>query len=166
MLYLQQKFNSTHNWFNISQMKRDSLVLLGWDPDGHAWKNGRMPTSYGRPWSELTVREREAATFLGYTKSIWESCESASDSPCLKRLEHIENTQRTWVWEELLPGTRALLVDLGWQSRTWFEGETPAIMKLPWLDLTDMQRSAARILGYSQDTWRRCPDATCLDRFD
>lgn len=163
--YLEAKYNETRAWTNFTQMKRDNMVLLGWHPDGVSWKDGRKPVSYGRPWSELTVREREAAQFLSYDAKIWESCEADKASPCLHRLEHIENKQRRWVWEQLLPGTQERLADLGWQSRTWFEGETPAVMKSPWLGLTSMQKSAARILGYSQDTFRSCPDATCLDRF-
>jgi len=165
MLHLHTKFNESRAWFNMTQMKRDNLVLLGYDPDGNSWKAGRKPNSFGRPWSELTVREREAAHFLGYSHKLWESCEMVSDSPCLKRLEYLEINQRKWVWERLLAGTRERLTDMGWQTRTWFEGETPAIMKAPWMGLTNMQRSAARILGYSQDTFRGCPDATCLDRF-
>lgn len=165
MIYLESKFNETQPWANITQMKRDNLVLLGYDPDGNSWKAGRKPPSYGRPWAELTVREREAALFLGFTAQTWEKCEKDMDSPCLKRLEHIEVKMRTWVWEQQLYGTRERLSDLGWQSRTWFEGETPAVMKQPWMGLTSMQRSSARILGYSQDTFRGCPDATCLDRF-
>jgi len=165
MAYLESKFNNTRTWMNITQMQRDNLVLLGYDPDGNAWKSGRSPASFGRPWSELTVRERDAAMFLSYDMKIWENCEKATDSPCLQRLEHLEAKQGTYVWEALKAGTRERLGDLGWQSRTWFEGDTPAVMKAEWLGLTSMQRSAARILGYSQDTWKSCPDATCLDRF-
>lgn len=165
MLYLHGKFNQSSPWVNISAMKRANLVLLGWDPDGNSWRAGRKPASYGRPWSELTVRERESATFLGYNSKLWHNCEGVADSPCLDRLEYLETQQRSWVWEEVFPGIRELLTDLGWQSRTWFEGEIPAVMKAEWLGLTNMQRSSARILGYTQDTWRRCPDATCLDRF-
>lgn len=165
MKYLESVYNYSTPWFNYTQMKRNNLVLLGWHPEGVSWKTGRTPASYGRPWSELTVREREAAAFLKYDAKLWETCEKATDSPCLLRLEHLETKMRTWVWEEILPGLRERLGDMGWQSRTWFEGETPAVMKAPWLGLTGMQRASARIIGYTQDTFRGCPDATCLDRF-
>jgi len=164
-IYLENKYNFSRPWQNITQLKRDKLVLLGYDPDGTAWANGRKPPSFGRAWSELTYNEREAAKFLGYSSKVWENCEGVYDSPCLDRLWHVELTQRDWVWEELRPGVQELLTDLGWQSRTWFEKETPAVMKAPWLGLTNLQRSAARTLGYSQDTFRGCPMATCLERF-
>jgi hypothetical protein len=145
------------------------MVTLGWDPDGVAWVAGRFPSTYGRPWVELTPNEIQAARFLGYTSQTWESCNNVIDSPCLDRLEYVEKEQRTWIWEQVKPGTRELLTDLGWTDKTWYDGEEPAVMKAAWTGLnsiTNQQRSSARILGWTQDTWSKCPSAGCVERFD
>merc|ERR1719215_536722 len=59
---------------------------------------------------------------------------------------------------------RGLLEELGWQERSWLEYEEPAPLRLKWLDLSYRQRQAALLLGYSEDTWARCPMSPCLDR--
>jgi hypothetical protein len=168
LIYLHKIFNLSRPWLNFTKRKRDNMVLLGWDPDGVAWQAGRMPDTYGRPWTELTPREITSARFLGYTPQTWESCNNVIDSPCLNRLEYIETEQRTWIWENLKPGIRERMVDLGWTDRTWFDGEEPAVIKANWIginSITSQQRSSARILGWTQDTWSKCPTAGCVERF-
>lgn len=154
----------TRAWASLTKRQREKLTVLGWDADGTAWQAARTPLSYSRPWSELSVIEQEAAKFLGYDEAVWESCTGASDSPCLERLQLLQTQQQGWIWEELLAGTQELLASLGWQSRSWFEGEVPPTMEADWTSLTNFQRSQARLLGYSHDTFQHCPDATCQER--
>jgi len=165
MKHLRRKYNYTVDWQSYSQRKRDKLVLLGWDPDGVNWAAGRDPYSYGRVWSELSAREIESARFLGYDAKVWNGCEGQMDSPCLARLTYLEGRLRDYIWEQLPRGKQEKLEDLGWESRAWFEGELPSPMKAEWTGLTSMQRASARIIGYTQDTWARCPNAICTDRF-
>jgi hypothetical protein len=168
MLYLEDKLDEDKDWVSISSMKREKLVLLGWDLDGRRWRDGQIPNSYGQPWSELTRRERDAASFLGYDVLTWDSCVQAvgRESSCVKRMVHLENKMTGWVWESLKPGKQDLLSTLGWESKTWYEGELPAVMKAEWGGLTSTQRSAARRLGYTHDTWAKCPNAECTERYE
>uniref|UniRef100_A0A7S1QYZ7 Uncharacterized protein n=1 Tax=Alexandrium catenella TaxID=2925 RepID=A0A7S1QYZ7_ALECA len=45
------------------------------------------------------------------------------------------------------------------------EGEEPASYRLQWHSLPYAQQVAARLVGYTEDTWNMCPNAACLPRF-
>jgi hypothetical protein len=171
MKYQESVFNVSRPWTNFTKRKRDYMVQLGWDPDGVQWKDGRWPNTYGKPWSELTPNEIGAAIFLGYTADIWNGCEKVIDSPCLDRLTHLETKLRSWIWEDIKPGYRERLKDLGWGPKSWFDGERPAVMQSSWIGtgaITSVQRTSARIIGYTLDTWTsgtQCPSAGCIERY-
>eukprot|EP00929_Paragymnodinium_shiwhaense_P072203 TRINITY_DN36644_c0_g1_i1.p1 TRINITY_DN36644_c0_g1~~TRINITY_DN36644_c0_g1_i1.p1 ORF type:complete len:724 (-),score=152.83 TRINITY_DN36644_c0_g1_i1:184-2355(-) len=162
-LYLERKYDKNGDWWSLSNGQRNALVNLGWDEYGTRWETKDKPPIYARPWNELLPREREAAVFLGYSKRVWHLCED--ETPCIKRLQLLEARFGSYRWNMMPAAIRDRLEELGWNERSWLEGEEPAPLKLTWRQLPWSQQQSARLLGYSEDTWMRCPTAPCLDRF-
>jgi len=162
-LYLESKYDLNPNWYSLSDGERKALVNLGWDWEGLRWATKDKPPIYSRPWTELLPREREAAEFLGYRERVWHLCEA--ETKCITRLELLEARFAGWRWRTMARAIRDRLEELGWSERSWLEGEEPAPLKLTWLELPYSQRQSAQLLGYSEDTWMKCPTAPCLERF-
>jgi len=160
-LYLAAKYSNNISWFDFTPLTQDALMLLGWSPS--RWQDSTKPTTFARRWSDLFPREREAALFLGYQRRVWDGC--VSETPCLERLERLENQMRGWEWTTMPLGIRDRLEELGWTRPTWAEGEQPASYRLDWMDLPYEQQVVARLLGYTSDVWNLCPAAECLPRF-
>jgi len=164
LAYLESKMNFSSPFMALPPRTRSWLQLLGWDADGVRWAKQEKAAVYAKRWGDLEYRERESALNLGYTAEVWDGCES-SDT-CLARLEILENEQKSWVWETMPRGPRNRLAELGWQSRSWFEGEAPLIWDEDWLRVSYGQRVSLVLLGHRQDTWAGCPVASCIDRFE
>eukprot|EP00927_Polykrikos_kofoidii_P058656 TRINITY_DN5330_c0_g1_i2.p1 TRINITY_DN5330_c0_g1~~TRINITY_DN5330_c0_g1_i2.p1 ORF type:complete len:792 (-),score=117.33 TRINITY_DN5330_c0_g1_i2:78-2453(-) len=162
MLYLDRMYNTT-SWEDLSYWQRRMFTLLGWDEGGLRWRTFDKPPVYSRPWTELLMLENEAAVFLGFTEDVWHRCQSKTS--CIKRLQVMELRFQSYKWETMPTGIRGRLEELGWSERMWLEMEEPATMKLSWADLPYTQRQAALLLGYREDTWARCPQSPCLERF-
>lgn len=165
LIYLENRYSNL-SWDQtpiMSVLKRDAFRRLGWDRA--RWNAQDKPPTYAQPWTELTVREQEAAQFLGYSEQVWHGCET--QTPCLVRLKRLQAKLDVWNWGTMPGPVRSRLQELGWTSRAWTEGEEPPALRLQWLDqrLTYGQKIAAKILGYQQDTWEMCPYAACVDRF-
>lgn len=161
-LYLEALYNTNQSWFDLTPLTQDALMLLGWSPS--MWGISDKPETFARKWRDLFPREVEAAKFLGYQPHVWDGC--MPDTPCLDRLERLEAKMSEWYWETTMPmGVQKRLGELGWQMASWTEGEEPASYRQEWNNLPHNQQVAARLLGYTRDTWEMCPDAACLDRF-
>lgn len=163
MLYLEGKYNNSRTWMDIGPQQREALVILGWDVAGQRWAISDKPTSYARRWAELTQKQVEAASFLGYESEVWEGC--AVLAPCIQRLAIYEDRAEAYRWPLMPKAIQQRYEELGWTYQTWLLGEVPASYEVPWLELPMGQRTAARLLGFTQDTWDGCKGAPCFDRF-
>jgi len=149
-------------------MKRDALVMLGWDPDGVMWRNEAIggldspPSIYATAWSQLQPTQRQSAELIGYAEDVWDGC--SYKSRCLVRLKLLEEKMARR-WPDLSDGTRARLSDLGWTSRSYTDGNTPLPYTIPWNALASAQYEAAVLLGYHHDTWAVCAASPCKERF-
>jgi hypothetical protein len=179
LLYLEVKYNATHpsvtgnrrrtSWYSLTIGQKNALMELGYDEAGTRFTSMNKPPVWARPLSSLSPREVEAATFLGYTEQTWGRC--FPETPCIVRMQDMEAKEASWRtaatgWKGMFAGVRSRLQELGWSERSWSEGEPPAPMQLSWLDLPYSQRISAQLLGYTEDTWSRCPMTPCLARFE
>lgn len=161
MLYLRDKHNVA--WNELSFATRNASKDLGWDEYGKMWAIADTPKVYSLPWVDLMPREKRAASFLGYAQNTWERCEK--ETSCIVRTKVLEDTLRGYKWGKMPQAIQAHLSALQWVDQTWTEGHPPAPMQLSWMDLPYVQRTAATLLGYTQDVWMKCPMAPCLERF-
>jgi len=162
--YLDAQYNSSVPWASLTYKTKDALFRLGWDEGGARWAASDTPATYAKEWGAMSSREREAATFLGYTPAVWDGCEA--ETPCLTRFEILEAAMNSWMWGTMPLSVRNHLGELGWEEQAWVEGEQPAPYQVAYDSLPTAQVRAARLVGYTRDTWMRCFDQVCRDRFE
>jgi len=168
--YLDNQYNLSQPWSELTYLAKQALVDLGWDPSGAQWEIMDRPETYAKPFegqpppTGLSKTEREAAEFLGYTTATWHTCEAESE--CIDRTARLERKMKTWSWETMPRGVRDRLAMLGWTSELWFQGEPPALYRTAWVNLRHPERVSARLLGYTQDTWEGCVMSDCLVRYN
>lgn len=149
-------------WTNLTTAKRDALEILGWSPQ--RWSAGEYPLVYANFWVNLLPRQQEAARFLGSTPDTWEKCQKAA--PCIERLEIQEARldPRQFPWENLAGPFRNRLMELGYDSRRWQNGDSPTLNK-KYSELLPHEIVSVRLSGWVSDTWDGCLLAQCSERF-
>lgn len=171
MIYLQSKYNNSKPWAILTSYQKAALIDLGWDTHGVQWESTDLPVTYAKPFDSqpppqgLTRKERQAATFLGYTAQVWEGCYPQTE--CLTRLALMDKKIASWRWRTTMPaGIRARLLLLGWTEDLWYDGEPPALYRSSWDDLPYPQSVSARLVGYTKDTWEQCTQSNCVTRYN
>ncbi len=56
-------------------------------------------------------------------------------------------------WDQLTPAQQNAWTVLGWNAESWAHGPPPASSNKSWQELTDLERSAAKSLGYDEAKW-------------
>merc|ERR1719201_3129063 len=142
------------NWVMIREEQPNMIPLLeqlGWSEK--AWQDSSEPDAYGRDWIDLSLEERTAARAIGYREDIWRRCKITD---CAGRFRQLDQYWRTEAqWATMHSPDRDAWLSLGWNQSSWWGMEEPPPQEI-WSELSDTQRDAAVLLGYSQDTWDIC----------
>ena len=141
--------------------ERDAAMALGFDE--LAWDNWsnkeEQPASLSKTWDELTSEEEKAATFLGYTKLMWDS----QLPPAIQKY-----------WADLTDAEMIAATALGYNEVNWDnmsgEEEQPPNSTKPWALMSDEQLTALEVLGYTEtsfgQTYIELPDLMDLPWHD
>jgi len=168
--YLDSNRNSTaFPWGGLTKERRAAWVYLGFDEQGKQWGDGALPKTFALRWDKLSVEQRKRAKFLGYDEHSWQRCETggtgSGKTTCLQRLEYLE--RQTWMkdWYSFSTGLREILESLGWTQERWEEDNFPRIFEEPWEALPFETKTSAILMGHGYDTWTKCKNAPCLERY-
>jgi len=112
-------------------------------------------------WKDLSPKIQRAAIILGYTEALWESSDAAIGKPWKPAV--MEKP-----WKELkLQEQEAARNLMGLNKETWSsvhgimdcddndddESSEESIMDLDWSQLSEEQKKAAQIVGFTEDSW-------------
>lgn len=98
-------------------------------------------------WRKLPPKARKACEALGYTEEIWDNAED------------VGVTDKDW--GELTDDEKKNVGILGWEETSW---ETK-YQETEWKDLPKLQKKAAKLAGYTQETWDGDAKLESLDEF-
>jgi len=87
-------------------------------------------------WKRLPMKAKKACQALGYTQESWDNSEA------------VDSTWKSW-WD-LSDDEKSNLETLGWEETAW----EYQYQWTEWKDLPKLQLKAAKVAGYTEDTWQ------------
>ena len=110
--------------------------------------NEAQPASAAKDWAELSSKEKEAASVLGYSQLSWDYPWPAAGDKYFAQLTAPE---------------KAAAQELGYNALSW-DNESgnelqPAVGNKGWSELSDTEKASASKLGYTEFTWDNAPPA-------
>jgi len=157
------------DWDELPPFAQSAASTLGYDRA--SWDSDGLRL---RPWSGLSVPEREAAMALGFDADYWNDMVADGDAdaatgtavvdPDETRDRYVTDdgfstatpTEVAWDgldWEELPPEIRDAAGRLGYDERSWNDDAVfPGTMR-HWIDLTPAEQAAAKTMGWNEPYW-------------
>lgn len=123
-------------WADLPPETQDGYAVLGYDEN--SWNNGLPVAVEELGWDEMSLEQQNAATFLGYTKLMWDGPEANYDD---------------YDWDELPADIKEAASVLGYNRNMWDNGIEAETDDYWWRELSEEQQEAAALLGYDENSW-------------
>jgi hypothetical protein len=123
----------TKEWKELTKTAREAAEKLGFTEE--LWRDDHWPHAGDKHWHDLTEEERQGAETLGWDKDSWDT-----------KYEHLD-------WDEIPAHVKKAAESVGFDEVMWNSNHWPEESHKSWNDLTDKERTAYAVLGYSKKTW-------------
>ena len=137
-----KKFNFTgkpakyedSKWISLPVAVKRAAKELGHDKD--SWNNKESVETDHYHWHDFSDEQKEAAETMGWDYDSWE--------------HKYENLN----WADLPKTVQEAATLLGFTSAMWDEDTWPSDLYVEWEELSDKQRNALHVLGYTKESWK------------
>mmetsp|Transcript_34145 Transcript_34145/g.38846 ORF Transcript_34145/g.38846 Transcript_34145/m.38846 type:complete len:224 (+) Transcript_34145:144-815(+) len=121
-------------WQELPEKIKKSAVALGYKEE--TWNSGEWSDSDYKWWDNMTKSEQTAAEIIGWDKTAWDT-----------KYEDVN-------FSHLPQHVKTAAASVGFDEQAWNENSWPEGTKHKWwTELTNEEKGAYAILGYSQWTW-------------
>jgi len=137
-----------YSWAELTEEQRNAALILEFDQE--MWEAGLKTPACELSWDEMTEAQEDAAALLGWNKATWDG---NKDNVVEDQVNDVAAV------EDPLDGVpdSAPLEDEANDDKAW---------DYSWAELTEEQRDAATLLGWSKATWDGDREKVVEDQVD